>query len=560
MSLKNLKIVTKVLISPVLLAAVAVGGITYAAMGMNRIAGTYSELINGPAQAVIIGTRLRRIGEQYRGDLYRLIAETDDAQIKQVADQIASTAKEYSDNGDKLKALVPDFAARVDDVEKQFADVVAASQEPIQLATANKNEEATKVVREKVNPMLDATVKASDDLRNAVSEDMNAHSIAAATEVSAIVWTTAISIAVALLTALAIAVWISLSGIARPLGRLGAIMGRLAEGDASMEIEGIDRKDEIGGMAKTVEVFKANKLRADALAAEQAREQEVKERRAKAMAGAITEFETMIGMVSKGLAAASTELNASAQNMSTIAEETSRQAGAVASASAQASANVQTVAASGEELSASIAEISRQVNQSSAVARKAVEEAQRTDAKVQGLAEAAQKIGEVVGIISDIAAQTNLLALNATIEAARAGEAGKGFAVVASEVKNLASQTSKATDEITAQITGIQGATRESVDAIKLIGQTINEINGIATAIASAIEEQGAATQEISRNVQEAARGTQDVTSNISGVTHAAGETGNNASHVLSASGELAKQTDDLRRHVDTFLAKVRAA
>ena len=180
--------------------------------------------------------------------------------------------------------------------------------------------------------------------------------------------------------------------------------------------------------------------------------------------------------------------------------------------------------------------------------------------KVQGLADAAQKIGEVVSLINDIAAQTNLLALNATIEAARAGEAGKGFAVVAAEVKSLANQTAKATEEIGTQVAGIQGATKDSVEAIKSIGKTIGEVNEIATTIASAVEEQSAATQEIARNVQQAAKGTQEVSSNIAGVTQAAGETGTAATQVLGASGDLAKQSEALREQVDRFLAKIRAA
>ena len=233
----------------------------------------------------------------------------------------------------------------------------------------------------------------------------------------------------------------------------------------------------------------------------------------------------------------------------------------MAAASEQATTNVQTVAAATEEMSSSVGEIGRQVSASrprSPSARSV--EAEKTNAEVQGLAEAASKIGEVVNLISDIAEQTNLLALNATIEAARAGEAGKGFAVVASEVKTLASQTAKATEEIAAQIGAIQGAVGGSVEAIKGIGKTIAEISEIATTIASAVEEQGAATQEISRNVQEAAQGTSEVTENISGVNQAAGETGAAAGQVLSAAQELSRQSETLRTEVERFLIDVKAA
>jgi methyl-accepting chemotaxis protein len=218
------------------------------------------------------------------------------------------------------------------------------------------------------------------------------------------------------------------------------------------------------------------------------------------------------------------------------------------------------VASAAEELSASVAEIGRQVESSTQMSGKAVEEAADTDQTVQSLASSAQKIGEVLKLISDIAAQTNLLALNATIEAARAGEAGKGFAVVASEVKSLATQTAKATDEISGQIGTIQSTTTDAVAAIKRIGGTIGEMNKIATTIASAVEEQGAATQEIARNVQEASKGTTEVSSNIAGVSQAAGQTGAAATQVLGAAGDLSTQAETLRNEVDRFLVSIRAA
>jgi methyl-accepting chemotaxis protein len=365
--------------------------------------------------------------------------------------------------------------------------------------------------------------------------------------------------AVALVLGVALAFVIG-RGISNPITGMTATMTKLAGGDSSVRIPALDRGDEIGAMARAVEVFKDNMVRADSMAAEQKAEQARKENRQRAIEQHIASFEASVAGALKDLASSSSELGSTAQSMSATAEETNRQATAVAAASEQASANVQTVASAAEELSGSIAEIGRQVGQSTSVAGRAVEEAAHTNDAVKTLAGTAQKIGDVVKLINDIAGQTNLLALNATIEAARAGEAGKGFAVVASEVKSLATQTAKATDEIAGQVAAIQDATKESVSRIDGISRIITEINEIATTIAAAVEEQGAATKEIARNVQQAAAGTTEVSSNISGVTKAAADTGASATKVESSAVDLAKQGESLRAEVDKFLANIRAA
>ncbi len=348
--------------------------------------------------------------------------------------------------------------------------------------------------------------------------------------------------------------------IVPPLVGMTATMTRLAEGDYGAEVPSTGRGDEIGLMARSVQVFKEALIRARDLAAKEAAEMQARMVRAERVSALTERFDDEMSAMLKAVASAATEMQSTATSMTATAEQTSRQAAAVAAATEQASANVQTVATATEELSGSITEIGRQVAQSAAIAQGAVEVARKTSTTVGGLADAAERIGDVVQLIADIASQTNLLALNATIEAARAGEAGKGFAVVAAEVKSLATQTARATGDIGAQVGAIQASARDVVTAIQQMGSTIAEMSQVASAIAGAVEEQSAATQEIARNVQQAAAGTTEISSNIAGVTEAAAETGTAAHQVLAASGELSDQSETVRRQVETFIAEIQAA
>jgi methyl-accepting chemotaxis protein len=496
--------------------------------------------------------------------LYRLTStaanETDEQKLEKMAKAVGESLDRLAAGLGGVKAaaegvgIAPDKIAAL---EAGFAAYTKASKFVVDMATSDASAALTFMTGAErkfgdVEKMLDEIDAALGAKRNTTLDSI----YAGMTDGRAIF--VAVSLAIAAL-ALAVSFFISRI-ISRPIVEMTASLGRIAEKDYTAAIPALGQKDEIGRMAAAVNVLKDRSIEADRLDSERRQASEAAETRARRLAELTQVFEMGIGGIVKGVANGSTELRANAQALASTAQQTNQQCQVVASASEQATGNAQTVSAAAEELTTSIAEISRQVAHSAQITQKAVEEASHTNATVKGLAEAAQKIGQVVTMINEIAAQTNLLALNATIEAARAGEAGKGFAVVASEVKSLANQTAKATEEIGSQIAAIQQVSGQAATAIGGIANTIGDINKIATTIASAVEEQGAATQEIARNVQAAASRTQEVSSNIGGVTQAASKTGDAASVLLDAAGGLAKQSEDLRHHVDQFLAGVRTA
>jgi methyl-accepting chemotaxis protein len=483
-----------------------------------------------------------RLGATGDASLIAAMTQTQ-AALKKIFNRLRGEADDRSllDVVSSLDSIVKRFLAANDEVvktEQLKADIGARA-----LKSAS---EATE--------FMETAVSSAQENNRSAKEQVSAQ----------VAWANRLNVGMAIIVMVSLigAMAFSFLGVARPMTRLNGALGEMAGGNLNVVIPGASRGDEIGDLAKTVMVIRKNaeqkardegkaKLKQDEILATQRRAEMVR---------LADQFEGAVSEIVETVSSASTELEASASTLTATAERSQELTTMVAAASEEAATNVQSVASSTEEMASSITEISRQVQESARMAGEAVAQARTTTSRVGELSKAAARIGDVVELINTIAGQTNLLALNATIEAARAGEAGRGFAVVASEVKALAEQTAKATGEIGQQISGIQAATQDSVNAIKEISGTIEKLCEISSTIASAVEEQGAATQEISRNVQQAAHGTQQVSANITDVQRGAAETGSASSQVLSAAKSLSGDSNRLKLEVGKFLNSVRAA
>jgi methyl-accepting chemotaxis protein len=527
---------------------------------IHRMGAVTDDVVDKRLARVALSGEMRYLVVAQRSTMIQaLLSDAKDADVMRTQnetyrkrfEQVAATYKAQLDSTEERAAYeeaMEAFRAGLDKTRQVFDAAVKGDGASV-AATANGE---TRTLTLKVSAALQKLAELADRGAQESSD------LADATENMALIQTGA-GVAVGLLLAI-LAVAMVRVQIVRPLAAMTGAMRRLAGGDKAVAVEGAAREDEIGEMAKAVQVFKEGLIEAGRLAEAQRAEEEAKRRRAETIDRLVHAFDEVASQVLRTVASAATELDTTARQMADTARRTAVQATTVASAAEQTSANVQTVATATEEMTTSIKEIGTQVSRSASIASRAVNEASRTNLTVKGLAEAAQRIGDVVALITNIASQTNLLALNATIEAARAGEAGKGFAVVASEVKSLANQTAKATEDISAQIAAIQEATSGAVTAIGGISGTIAEMNDISTGIAAAIEQQSAAVDEIARNIQQAAAGTQQVSGNIADVTHTASETGAASNQVLSAAGDLSRQSETLNREVEQFLTGIRAA
>ncbi|PKR55806.1 methyl-accepting chemotaxis protein [Thalassospira marina] len=567
MKLGNFGIATKVF------AIIAVLGIAIIAVSINGYFGLStmnqsSRLQETAANEALDGLRLTKLITSLNRAEFRIAADPTPDTIDDLNDTILRETQEFQTIlAETAKTAGPKRLALLQDVQEHYQIYEQSIAKVLKTANDSEASEDRRALADQLTLQARANREQArglnDSIRNYVAYAQQRLNGAVADADAA--FTTGISITiivaiVGLALGLGMGMLIARFGIVQPIRKIVWSLNELANNNLDVHVYGTDRRDEIGEISAAMEIFKTNMIRNREMeeAAERAEQQAIEDKK-QAMNDLANQFDQTVGAIVTIVASTATELETAAQTLTSSLDETNAQSSTVSAAATEASTNVETVATACEELAASVRQIGEQVVHSSDVTQIAVEKGAETQRTAEGLVESVQKIGEVVNLIQDIAAQTNLLALNATIEAARAGEAGKGFAVVASEVKNLATQTARATENITSHISEVQAVTQTTVDAIRDISDVISRTRETASSISSAVDQQNSATQEIARNVSQASAGTQEVSSAISQVSEAANEGGAAAEQVLSSARELSTSAENLRREVDNFIAKVRA-
>jgi len=563
--LGNLSINIKILAIIAFLVACAAGISATAYFGFNALSEA-SDRIELTAVEVRRGAQLNRSAVELSREEFRIAADT--SQLASVRAEIEEHTATFEERLGNLKSTAdPQQKTMIAEIEGRYQSYMSGLKTTLEIAAdagAIELSEAQQRVVDAVRANRENTAALREKLREFVTYTDNKGS-RISDEASALAESrTNLLVAIAVLATvvgLAAGLMMARFGIVQPIKKIVDCLRRLADGDLETEVSGTERKDEVGDIAKVTLAFKENLVRTRQLEAQaEESEKRAEEKRKTEMTKLADDFESSIGEVISQLGAASEQLTSNATSMSAAAEEANNQAMTVSSAAEQASANVQTVASASEELSSSITEVAQQIQGTSKLAGDAAREAEKTGESMEHLRSVVSQVEKITSMISDIAEQTNLLALNATIEAARAGEAGKGFAVVANEVKQLAQQTARATDEITQQIEGMTSASTNSIEAVERISEMVRRINENSGTIAAAAEEQGAATSDIASNVSEAAQGTSAVSESITGVTQAAAETGRMSHELTESASLLNEQAGTLKSEVNSFLLRVRAA